>query len=69
MSPKTFTGFRGYATLMEIGGYKFIVMANSPLALSQLHQAILPNAAEPFNPAMCQKVVMIESKILSETKP
>jgi len=68
MNFKTFTGFRGVATVMEIGGVKFIVMARSPLALQQLHLHLLPNATEPFDPAKCQKSILIESSLLPETK-
>ena len=69
MSFKTFTGFRGVATVMEIGGVKFVVLARTPLALAQLHQFILPNATEPFNPAMCKKSILISSDLLPKTKP
>jgi hypothetical protein len=62
---KSFTGFRGVATVMEIGGVEFVVMARTPLALEQLHAHILPEA-EPFNPAKCQKSVLIQATILPE---
>ena len=61
---KTFTGFRGVATVMEIGGVQFIVMASTPLALAQLHAHLLPNAEEPFDPAKCQKSILIQSSLL-----
>lgn len=63
---KQFTGFRGVATVMEIGGIEFVVMARSPLALQQLHALILPEADEPFNQAKCQKSVLIHAQILPE---
>jgi hypothetical protein len=64
----TFTGFRGVATVMEIGGVRFVVMARSALALEQLHAHILPNAAEPFSREKCKKSVLIEGKILPVEK-
>lgn len=63
---KSFTGFRGVATVMEIGGVEFVVMARTPLALEQLHAHLLPDAVEPFNPAKCQKSVLIQALILPE---
>jgi hypothetical protein len=68
MSLKMFTGFRGVAALMEIGGVKFIVLAKTPLALQQLHQFILPDASEPFDLEKCQKSILISSSLLSEPK-
>ena len=66
---KPFTGFRGYATVMEIGGIRFVVLARTPLALEQLHGHLLPNAQEPFDRAKCQKSILIQSSLLPETKP
>jgi hypothetical protein len=63
-----FTGFRGVATVMEIGGVQFVVIAKSPLALQQLHARILPDATEPFDPAKCQKSILIHSKLLPDLK-
>ena len=65
---KTFTGFRGVATVMEIGGVPFVVLARTPLALSQLHAHLLPDATEPFDLAKCQKSILIQSDLLPETK-
>ena len=69
MNFKTFTGFRGVATVMEIGGVPFVVMARTPLALQQLHTHLLPEATEPFDPAKCQKSILIQSSLIPETKP
>jgi len=66
---KPFTGFRGVATVMEIGGIEFVVMARTPLALEQLHAHLLPQAEQPFDRAKCQKSILIEAKILPEITP
>ena len=65
---KSFTGFRGVATIMEIGGVPFVVMARSPLALQQLHAHILPEAVEPFDPALCKKSILISSELLPQPR-
>lgn len=67
---KTFTGFRGYAAVFEIGGVEFVVLAGSQVALAQLHELLLPDSVTPFDPAKCKKSVLIEAKLLpEETKP
>ena len=62
---KPFTGFRGVATVMEIEGIQFVVMARTPIALEQLHALILPMGT-PFDSARCKKSILIEAKILPE---
>lgn len=67
MSLKTFTGFRGVACLAEVGGVQFVMIAATPKQLEAVYKSLLPHAPE-FDPAMCQKSVMIQSSILPETK-
>jgi hypothetical protein len=69
MKLQTFTGFRGKAALMQIGKIKFLVLAQNTKHLEALHQHILPNSAEPFNPVACQASIIIQSTVLPKTKP
>jgi hypothetical protein len=64
---KTFTGFRGVACLAEVGGVQFVIIAATPKKLGSIYKTLLPHAPE-FDPAMCQKSVMIQSAVLPETK-
>jgi len=67
VSLKSFTGFRGVACLAEVGGVQFVIIAATPKKLEAVYKTLLPNAPE-FDPAMCQKSVMIQSSVLPETK-
>jgi hypothetical protein len=66
MSLKRFTGFRGVACLAEVGKVQFVLIASTPKKLEAVYNALLPNAPA-FDPAMCQKSVMIQSAVLPET--
>lgn len=65
---KTFTGFRGVATLVEISGERCVIIAATPKKLAEIYAALFPEAP-PFDPARCKKSVMIEANCLPETKP
>lgn len=67
MSLKSFRGFRGVAALAEVGKVQFVIIAATPKKLAAVYTALLPNAPA-FDPAMCQKSVMIQSSILPEAK-
>ena len=67
MSLKTFTGFRGVAALAEVDGLQFVIIARDAAELEAIYTKILPDAPT-FNPAMCQKSVMIQSSLLPESK-
>ena len=77
MSLKTFTGFRGVALLAEVdlpatlteeaGSVQFVIIAHDAEDLAAIYAKLLPEAA-PFNPAACQKSVMIQASILPELK-
>jgi len=62
---KTFTGFRGVACLAEVGGVPFVIIATTPKKLEAVYKTLLPHAPA-FDPAMCQKSVMIQSSVLPE---
>ena len=65
MSLKSFKGFRGVAALAEVGNIQFVIIAATPKKLGVVYTALLPNAPA-FDPAMCQKSVMIQSSILPQ---
>jgi hypothetical protein len=71
MSLKTFTGFRGVAALAEIKygdrSIQFVIIARDPGDLQAVYETLLPDAPT-FDPAMCQKSVMIQASLLPETK-
>ena len=62
---KTFTGFKGTAAMVQIGRIKFCILAKNPAQLEALWLSILTEAG-PLEPAMCQKAIMIEAKLLPE---
>ncbi len=65
MSLKTFTGFRGVAALTETNGLQFVIIARDAAELEAIYAALLPDAPT-FDPAMCQKSVMIQASLLPE---
>jgi hypothetical protein len=65
MSLKTFTGFRGVACLAQVGHAQFVIIASTEEQLQDIYEHLLPEAA-PFNPAMCQKSVMIQADLLPD---
>ena len=67
MSLKPFTGFRGYAVLCEKDGVQFVIIASNEVDLANLYKQFLPEA-DPLDPAMCKKSVMIQASILPEPK-
>lgn len=67
MSLKTFSGFRGVAALAESDGVQFVIIASNADELAELYAKLLPDAGE-FNPAACQKAVMVQASLLPETK-
>ena len=65
MSLKSFTGLRVVAMLAEDDGLQFVIIATNPAQLEAIYTKLLPDAPV-FNPAMCQKSVMIQAAILPE---
>ncbi len=75
---KSFTGFRGVAMLAEVElpadfthearKVQFVIIATNAVELEALYTKLLPDAP-PFDPAMCQKSVMIQASILPEKTP
>jgi hypothetical protein len=64
---KTFVGFRGVAMLAGIEGFHFVLIASNPAELEAIYTKLLPDSPV-FNPAMCQKSVMIQSELLTKSK-
>jgi hypothetical protein len=64
---RKFEGYRGVAALLQIGDIAFLVVAKDETQLAALHAHILPEA-DPFNPAACQKTVVIPANLLPEAK-
>ncbi len=61
-----FTGFRGRATLLQLGKVKFIVLAKNDRHLEAIQKFIMP--AVTFNPAACKPSIVIQSNILPNQK-
>jgi hypothetical protein len=66
MSLKTFTGFRGVAALAEVGGIQFVIIASTPKQLETIYRSLMP--ACEFDPARCQKSIMIQAETLPAKK-
>lgn len=72
---KSFQGFRGVALLAEViipatperdaHPLQFVIIASNVAQLEAIYTKILPEAPA-FDPAMCQKSVMIQASILPE---
>ena len=52
----------------QVDGITFLILARDMKHLEQIYRAMLPQAPA-FNPAACQKSIVISSKILPEPKP
>lgn len=65
---KTFTGFRGRASVIQIDGINFMIVARNDLNLRTFHEVILKQVSAPFNPDAVNPVIVISSSILPEPK-